>query len=636
MKLRALLCQAPVLAYPQFDQPFVLQTDASDQGLGAVLTQVDPNGHEHVISYSSRPLTDRERGYSTIEKEALAVVFATDHYRVYLLGRKFTLVTDHSALRWLHSIEPKGRLARWVMDLQEYDFEVKHRPGTLNQNADALSRLPLGEFHSCATTMTPGFNLHQAQLNDPVLHKIIEIKSMGLPKPPYFVWAKDPSLRVFWHCWDELCLSSDILVKNLSHNGSHSDYAFVIPAGLIDSVLNGIHSSPFSGHLGIKRTLLRARNRFFWPKMTTQISEFVKSCVTCAQNKLSPGHQKAPLQSIDVNEPFVFWAMDYMGPLPETSRGNKHLLVVMDHFTKWCEAFPTKDQKASTVADLLVSRLFSRFGPPTVLHSDQGRKFESNLMQEVCNLMGIHKSRTTAYHPQCDGLVERQNRTLQDMLSAFVSKHRDDWDLWVDIAVYAYNTSCHDSTGFSPYELVFGRVARTPLEIDLGVPLRNPSSQHEYCDSMRTHLQSVQNIAKSNLRQSRDSQKSTGLSSGAWKPLSVGQAVWLRRPKPWKFGPRWVVAYFGVNYKIRSKAGKDVIVHHNNVKACSVPFSAGETFCPVPESEEVGFLTETLDTHVANTGGGVEQHVDLRPLQRPARLRQVIRPPLRYGEYVTH
>ena len=121
--------------------------------------------------------------------------------------------------------------------------------------------------------------------------------------------------------------------------------------------------------------------------------------------------------------------MDYMGPLPETSRGNKQVLFVMDHFTKWCEAFPTHDQKARTVANILVSKIFSRFGPPVAIHSDQGSIFESNLSHEVCDIMGIHKSRTTAYHPQGDGLVECQNRTLQDILSSFVSEHRDDREL---------------------------------------------------------------------------------------------------------------------------------------------------------------------------------------------------------------
>ena len=148
--------------------------------------------------------------------------------------------------------------------------------------------------------------------------------------------------------------------------------------------------------------------------------------------------------------------------MSETSRGNKHILVVMDHFTKWCEAFLTKDQKASTVANLLVSKVFSRFGPPLVLHSDQGSNLKSALTHEICN-MGITKTRTTAYHPSGDGQVERQNRTLQDMLSNYVSNRADNWDLWLDPVLFAYNTSKYESTGFVPYELVFGKLPRMPL-----------------------------------------------------------------------------------------------------------------------------------------------------------------------------
>ncbi len=130
-----------------------------------------------------------------------------------------------------------------------------------------------------------------------------------------------------------------------------------------------------------------------------------------------------------------------MGPLPETSRGNKHILVVVDHFTKWCEAFATPDQRASTVAPLLVNHIFSCFGPPIVLHSDQGRNFESTLLHEICNFMGITKTRPTSYHPQCDGHTERQNRTIQAMHAAFATKRRDDWDLWLDSVTFAYKTS---------------------------------------------------------------------------------------------------------------------------------------------------------------------------------------------------
>eukprot|EP00794_Sanderia_malayensis_P018344 gene18344-biopygen12294 len=373
--------------------------------------------------------------------------------------------------------------------------------------------------------------------------------------------------------------------------------------------------------------------------MTLQINDYAGNCPQCAQSKLDPNHRKAPLQSIDVSEPFVFWAMGYMGPLPETSRGNKHLLVAMDQFTNWCEVFATKDQRATTVASLLVSRVFGRFGPPTVLHSDQGRNFEGNLMQEVCNIMGIHKSRTTAYHPQCDKVVERQNRTLQDMLANFVSVHKDNWDLWVDLAVYAYSTSTHSSTGFSPYELVSGKVPRTPVELDLGLPLKNPVTQSEYSDSLWKHLHSIQKVAQKQLVESRTDQRATGPSEASWHPLQVGHSVWLRRPKTWKFGRRWICPYQilarnGVNYRVRSKDGKELVVHHNNVKACTVPFGKGEPFCPVKETVGIEVATPSeLDPGRENIG---EEHHDLQPFRRPARLRQIIRPPQRFGEFVTH
>ena len=650
--LQQLLCSAPVLSYPNFAQHFILQTDASDLGLGAVLTQKDGLGQEHVISYASRSLSDREKRYSATEKEALAVVFATDHFRAYLLGRHFTLFTDHSALRWLHSVEPKGRIGRWVMDLQEYDFAVFHRPGSTNGNADALSRLPLqepllhlgestneGPSTACSTTITPRASLQQSQLADAQLSKIIELKSNKFPKPPFFVWAKDPILRVFWHCWDSLHIINGLLVKTSSvEKGPIPEYSFVIPTSLIDSVLQGIHCTPFAGHLGMKRTLLRTKNRFFWPKMAVQIKDFVRNCPVCAQTKLNSTQGKAPLQPIEVNEPFVFWAMDYMGPLPETTRGNKHLLVVMDHFTKWCEVFPTQNQRASTVADILVNRVFSRFGPPTIIHSDQGRNFESNLMQEVCSLMGIHKSRTTAYHPQCDGQVERQNRTLQEMLAAFVSEHKDDWDTWVSLAVYAYNTSCHESTGFSPYELVFGRSPRTPLELDLDIPLKHPCSQSEYSQSVRKVLHSFNHKARANLQQSRQRQQNSQSSvTNKWSPFIPGSSVWLRRPKSWKFGGRWIGPYEvlsrqGVNYRLRSKVGKELVAHHDNLKLCVVPISQGVTVPPVPESVDISFVEGGTPANGAELHPGQNN----QPYPRPAHLRQNIQPPLRFGEYVTH
>ena len=155
-----------------------------------------------------------------------------------------------------------------------------------------------------------------------------------MPRPPYFFWAHNPTLRALWHCWDVLHLVIGISVESFQGQPtSLSQYAF-IPFTMIHSVLHGIQCPQFSGHLGLNRTLQRARGKFFSPLMFLHITEFVRSCQLCAQNKLGASQSRAPVQPIDVNEPFVFWVMDYMGPLPETTQGNKHLLVIMDHFTK--------------------------------------------------------------------------------------------------------------------------------------------------------------------------------------------------------------------------------------------------------------------------------------------------------------
>ena len=387
----------------------------------------------------------------------------------------------------------------------------------------------------------------------------------------------------------------------------------VIPQHLIDVLIRNLHSSSSGGNMGVNRTVSRARERVFWPQMQESVQLFIQNCPECNQIKDIHRLTKAPLQSIQVSEPFVCWAMDYMGPIKETDRGNKHILVLMDHFTKWCEAFPTKDQKAPTVAHVLVSRVFSRFGPPTVLHSDQGRNFDSTLMHEVYNLMGIKKTRTTAYDPQCDGLVERQNRTLQNILSSFVSEHSVDWDQWIDQAVFAYNTSVHESTGMSPYEMLFGRPARMPIEVELGVPLRNPSSQSDYSQSLRKALSYSNQLAQRNLALARSKQASnySNKSKKDWKPFETGQTVWLWRPKHWEFGRKWTGPYKilsrdGVNYKLGSSTSRTLIAHHNLLKPCPLPIDKGTPIHPTLETP--GITVREVDREAPPVAGapGVE------------------------------
>ena len=252
--------------------------------------------------------------------------------------------------------------------------------------------------------------------------------------------------------------------------------------------------------------------------------------------------------------------------------------------------------------------------------------------------MGIKKTRTTAYHPQCDGLVERQNRTLQGIISSFVSEHRVDWDDWLDQAVFAYNTSVHESTGISPYEMVFGRSARMPIEVELGVPLRSPSSQSDYSQSLRKALHHSNQLAQRNLdvARSRQATQYNNKSKRDWDSFEPGQTVWLWRPKHWKFGKRWTGPYQvssrdGVNYKLVSTRGKTLVAHHNLLKYCPVPLDQGQPVHPAPETP--GFtIGEAVDI-VPQEGN--QRNVE-RGTARLPHLRQVINPPVRFGNVVAH
>ena len=237
---------------------------------------------------------------------------------------------------------------------------------------------------------------------------------------------------------------------------------------LTKEIANNLHNSITGGHLGIKKTLSKVRDKYFWHNMSKDIKHLCKMCDTCASRKSPNKVPKAPLQKYVVGVPMERWAVDVIGPLPLTNKRNSYLLVVGDYFTKWVDAIPMRNQKAITIAQKLVDRVVTIFGVPMELHSDQGPSFESNVFQEMCKILGIHKTRTTPYRPQSDGMIERANQTIENMLSAFVSTNKRDWDEHIPLLMLAYRAAVHESIGVSPAEMVFGRPISLPIDLLLG------------------------------------------------------------------------------------------------------------------------------------------------------------------------
>ena len=240
----------------------------------------------------------------------------------------------------------------------------------------------------------------------------------------------------------------------------------VVPVKKRQDFIKQFHDSLFAGHLGITRTVFRLQHRVYWPGIRGDVQTYIQSCTTCIARK-SPCPRKVPMGHVKVGHRWERVAMDLLDMSVTTSRGNRYVLVMVDCFTRWTEAFPLPDKTAQSVADAFFNQVICRFGMPSVIHSDQGREFENKIMQELCLLGGAHKTRTTPYHPKSDGMVERFNRTLLMMLAMFAGKNRDDWDDLLPAVMMAYRSSVHESTGFSPYRLMFGEECTLPMDIGL-------------------------------------------------------------------------------------------------------------------------------------------------------------------------
>ena len=387
--------------------------DASDTGIGGVLSQLDEDGRERVIAYGSKLLTKPERRYCVTRRELLAMVTFIQQYRPYLVSQKFTLRTDHGSLTWLMSFkEPEGQLARWLERLQELDFDVVHRRGRVHRNADGLSWLPCRQCgRECHGTPTvaevavttlqlpdsqAGESLRQIQLTDPVMAPLLQGKEAGTKPDTRSFSVFNKAARRLLQIWDQLVVHSGILCRQLQPtDGAPGGLQTIIPKTLHTEVLADLHEGPMGGHLGVDKTFGRLRERFYWPGYYSDVQNWCRNCGTCASRKTPAPKARAPLNSIMTSYPLQLAAMDILGPLPESAAGNSYILVVADYFTRYTEAYPIPNQEATTVAAKLVDEFFFRYSPPEQLHSDQGRNFESAVITEVCKLLGIEKSRTT-------------------------------------------------------------------------------------------------------------------------------------------------------------------------------------------------------------------------------------------------
>lgn len=493
--LKQKLTSAPIMSTPNFNQPFILELDACDYGLGAVLAQ-EYDKRKFVIAYASRTLSSAERNYGATEREALAIVWATQHFRPYLDGTTVLVRSDCKALQWLKKAKDvSGRLARWAMKLSAFHIEnIQYRPGAANANADSLSRNPINhtsneeKLTNDNDTTTYQADIHEVSAletilnvweNTNVLDDIKEEQQADSKLNPIIERLKANPSPEFNDKRQPFVLINDMLYKIKNSNRHYNQrilgnkHLLVIPSTRQIKLLQWAHNHPTAGHAGQHKTLFRLSTRVYWASMRKDVFNYIAACSDCQKFKYNNIPLSAPMQMHEVLEPWHTIGIDIMGRFPVTTRQKRFLLVVVDYFTRWIEVFPMHTTTSIKVAEILANEVFARYGLPKYILSDNGPQLVSNLFQEFCRLMSIKRKFTANYHPQTN-MSERVNRTLKPLIAIFSQEHPHSWDKEIQQLAFAIRTSINETTGDTPAFLMFGRDPRTPLDLIVGNPVHGP------------------------------------------------------------------------------------------------------------------------------------------------------------------
>ncbi|XP_066267523.1 uncharacterized protein [Branchiostoma lanceolatum] len=467
---------------------------------------------------------------------------------------------------------------------------------------------------------TPAIDFLEAQLNDTTLREVRRWLQDGAGQPPVLA-ARDRrrDLLAYHHEFDSLFLKDDLLYRQPTDLPPTAAPQLVLPRALADRVLPSLHDDTTTGHFGPARTLRRARDRFYWPGMTLDVARYCRECASCQQRRPPVPTPRAPFRHIVATRPFETVATD-ITYMPLSTAGNKYVLVVSDIFTKYVNLYAIPRQDAATVADKLFRDFIGQHGVPDLLHSDQGPQYESHLISELCTRLGIRKSRTSPYHPQGDGQVERFNRTMKDILAKCLAGRENDWDRILPHVALAYNTSLHTTTKRSPFYLVHGREARLPVDVACQLPATTA-----HLADLTTAITSVRDaIAQSH--QTQDQQQAPRVNYHQYR---VGDRVWLHHPPsalyklrlPWT-GPFTVIATLPpgepapILYRIQHDTGRQrqQVVHHNRLKPYIAPT---RRLLPAPPAAAPDNRRRLPDAGHLGFAGFLQQH-HLRPPDLPA------------------
>lgn len=483
------LTTAPVLILPDFSQTFELHCDASKLGIGAVLSQ-----NSRPVAFFSEKLSGARVRYSTYDVEFYAIVQSIRHWRHYLVHKDFVLFTDHDALKHLDSqIKVSSRHAGWIAYLQQFTFTIKHKAGKLNRVADALSRR-----HSLLTTM------HTSVMGFASFSDLYESDA-------YFgkIW-----LEVRDKTRDDFTLVDGFLFKG--------NQLCLPDCSLRLRVIDELHRE---GHVGRDRTLQLVSASYYWPSLRKDVERYVQRCRAC---QLAKGHASNAGLYLPLPIPTQPWtdlSMDFVLGLPRTQRGNDSIFVIVDRFSKMVHFVPCKrTTDAVRVAQLFFSDIYRLHGLPTSIVSDRDTRFLSHFWRSLWKMLHTSLDMSTAYHPQSDGQTEVVNRSLGNMLRALVGDNIKAWESRLCQAEFAHNHAVNRSSGFSPFQVVYGFVPRGPLDL---APLPDKNRLHGKASDFVSALQDVHKLVSHNLAESASKYKAHADLRRRELLFAPGDLVWV-------------------------------------------------------------------------------------------------------------
>lgn len=625
--LKHKLLSPKILQYPDFAKTFILTTDASNVGCGAILSQITSEG-DRPIAYASRTFTPGEKNKSVILKELTAIHWAINYFKPYLYGNRFVIRTDHRPLVHLYGMkDPTSKLTQMRLDLGEFNFDVIYIAGKENVGADALSRIvitseqlqnmqmlvvntrSMQKTKSMQSTQVDTSITYQAaytveNINETrklcalrVVNNTLQIykNKKIMMKIPFQPENERPTLemtlsrlekelkkmridRISLSTEDEIFKKVTTSTFKIVANKTLQSLQILIykPPMYVDNknkiqeILRNFHNTPTGGHVGQTKMYLQIRDLYRWKAMKRSITLFVQACELCKRNKIVQHTKEPQIITTTPSKPFEIITIDTVGPLPKTNNGNRYAITIQCELTKYIVLAPIQNKEANTIARAIVDNFILIYGKFLEIKTDQGTEYNNEVLSQICKQLKIKQTFATAYHPQTIGALERNHRCLNEYLRCFVNEHQSDWDDWLKYYQFNYNTTPHTIHGYTPYELVFGVKANLPhsnnqRNLD---PVYNLEAYH---NELKFRLQKSQNLTKSILEQQK--QEKTQICNKIINPIhiQIGDLVYLKKENRRKLdsfyqGPFRITQIRDPNCELEEPiTKKKTIVHKNRI-----------------------------------------------------------------------